>query len=338
MSTTDNAALQVETLPEPIRNTVYAIASEPEPGLRLQHLCLSLIPMTFQYLALVLSGEYLQSGDPPDADATDSLMTMVRRPGPGKWVGFIRSAAVYFGRHPTRVLSREAIDAIAETLVAKGRPRIALASGQRLDAWESLVHLRNRFAHSRHIDRETAAALVEEHLAIWKDLVSRLAAVFAARVLVASEDNGSYEPFDGAELDRGAITPETTGQPLILWNEATGAWIRLFPLVIPHHETEVAEALLLEEIKGKQLLYLRGDELVRRKEEFRELVQMLSARMPEQRALTSDELSGSRGWERPRWWPTGRFGGARLATMCCCWRRRSSRTPTCRGSWRKCWG
>ena len=112
MSATDNTALQTETLPEPIRSAVHAIASEPEPGLRLQHLCLSLIPMTFQYLALVLSGEYLQSEDPPDADATDSLMAMVRRPGPGKWVGFIRAAAVYFGGHPTRVLPREAIHAI----------------------------------------------------------------------------------------------------------------------------------------------------------------------------------------------------------------------------------
>jgi hypothetical protein len=291
MSATDSTALQDETLPEPIRKTLLAIASEPEPGLRLQQLCLSLIPMTFQYLALVLSGEYLQAEAPPDADTTDTLTVMVRRPGPGKWVGFIRSAAVYFGDHPTMVLPREAIEAIAETLVAKDRSRIPLASGRRLDAWEALVHLRNRFAHSRHIDRDTSAALMEEHLPIWKDLMTRLAPVFEARVLVASEDNGVYRPLDGGAFKPSVITPKRIGQPLILWNEATGAWLRLFPLVIPYHETEITEALLLEEIKGKQLLYLRGDELVKRKEEFRELVQMLGTRTPEERRLSSEELS-----------------------------------------------
>ncbi len=152
---------------------------------------------------------------------------------------------------------------VAASLVAKDRPRVKLQSGQRLDRWEALVHLRNRFAHSRHIDRETAVALVEEHLAVWRELVASLEPLFEAEVLVASEDGESYRRLDGGEVKPALLSPEQTGQPLLLWRPSSRAWIRLFPLVIPHHEGEGTEALLLEEIKGKQLLYLRGDELIR---------------------------------------------------------------------------
>ena len=139
MSATESAGLRAETAPGPIRDTAQAIASEPEPGSASSDSACRLIPMTFQYLALVLSSEYLHSESAPDADTTDSLMAMVRRPGPGKWVGFIREAARYFSEHPTTVLPEQGIRAVAASLVAKDRPRVKLQSGQRLDRWEALV-------------------------------------------------------------------------------------------------------------------------------------------------------------------------------------------------------
>ncbi len=50
--------------PRPIHEALRAFVEQSEPQIRLQRLCLSLIPMTFQYLALVLSSEYLQAGSP----------------------------------------------------------------------------------------------------------------------------------------------------------------------------------------------------------------------------------------------------------------------------------
>ena len=128
-------------------------------------------------------------------------------------------------------------------------------------------------------------------MVVWRDLMESLVPAFEAEVLVASEDGGSYRRLDGTEVDASILSPGETGQPLVLWRGSSGAWIRVFPLVIPHYGGEGTEALLLEEIKGKQLLYLWGDELIKRKGEFRELVQMLSSRMPEELELTSDELS-----------------------------------------------
>ena len=83
----------LRSLPQSISEVIYRIENEVDPQLRLQALCLSLIPMTFQYFALILSSEYLFSDYPPDIDVMDNLWGMIRRPSPGKWVAFIRSAA-----------------------------------------------------------------------------------------------------------------------------------------------------------------------------------------------------------------------------------------------------
>jgi len=54
----------LDFLPRPISELISQLETEDDPQLRLQSLCLSLIPMTFQYFALILSSEYLFSEDP----------------------------------------------------------------------------------------------------------------------------------------------------------------------------------------------------------------------------------------------------------------------------------
>jgi len=61
----------LKSLPLPIAEIVNHLEINEEPQLRLQELCLSLIPMTFQYLALVLSSEYLYAEVSPDNEVTD---------------------------------------------------------------------------------------------------------------------------------------------------------------------------------------------------------------------------------------------------------------------------
>jgi hypothetical protein len=133
------------SLPGTLRDELERLQMETDPRVKLQAMCLSLIPMTFQYLALVLSGEYLNSEYPPEMDATDSLWAMILRPGPGKWAGFIREAAKYFEARPPRVLSPEAIRAIAMTITDPKRPRVRIGQGDRssgkLDYWEALTNL-----------------------------------------------------------------------------------------------------------------------------------------------------------------------------------------------------
>jgi len=88
----DNSLLN--SLPTPIAEILSLIENEKEPQIRLQHLCLSLIPTLFQYLALILSSEYLFSNDPPEIDVTDSLWSMIRMHSSGKWVNFIRTVTI----------------------------------------------------------------------------------------------------------------------------------------------------------------------------------------------------------------------------------------------------
>ena len=83
-------------LPFPLVDFLKGIEAEANPQVQLQGFCLSLIPTTFQYFALLLGSKYLMSGSPPTRDVTSDLWTMVQRPGPGKWVGFVRDATAYF--------------------------------------------------------------------------------------------------------------------------------------------------------------------------------------------------------------------------------------------------
>ncbi|MFC1850098.1 hypothetical protein ACFL27_07905 [candidate division CSSED10-310 bacterium] len=117
----ENISLTQELLamfPRPINSIATTIESHEQHRLRLQELCLSLIPLTFQYIALVLSSEYFSTDLPPASDVMDNFMRMIKRPGPGKWVGFIRCAANYFKDKPCRVVPTEAIDLLHTSLLA----------------------------------------------------------------------------------------------------------------------------------------------------------------------------------------------------------------------------
>lgn len=113
-------------IPRPILNSYLKIEKQTNAKLALQDLCLSLIPLTFQYYALLLSSEYLNSESPPSYKVTESLWNMIRRPGPGKWVGFIREAVIHFINNETAVIDKKAINQFYETLIAKDKPIITL--------------------------------------------------------------------------------------------------------------------------------------------------------------------------------------------------------------------
>ncbi|MFC1552032.1 hypothetical protein ACFL6P_05630 [Candidatus Latescibacterota bacterium] len=283
----------LNSLPQPIADIITYIETEDDPQLKLQALCLTLIPLTFQYFALILSSEYLFTADPPDIDVMDNLWGMIRRPGTGKWVGFIRSATDYFSERKTQVIPQEAIQAFQKTLLSDKRPRVRFPDRKRLDYYEALINMRNRFAHSRQIPKERAEEMFSDHYLIWKALISILPDAFEPRVLIADEVGISYYPHDNRNFENDRIRPSETDASLILWNDKTGAWLKILPLVIAIYETENqnGEALMLEEVKGKNLLYLYHDTVVKRKEEFRELIHLLDARSKQEESITSEELT-----------------------------------------------
>jgi len=289
----------LDSLPKPITEIFYQIENEQNPQVGLQWLCFSLIPMTFQYFALVLSSEYLEHESSPDINVSESIWAMFKRPGPGKWLQFIRQAAIYLKECSPTVISMEAINEIHSLLVSKKRPRITVSegssSGKHLDYFEALVNVRNRFAHSRFIENERASILLEEHYRIWKLLIKSLGKSFEARVLISNESSEVYIPLDNLMFDNKSIIPKNTNEAMILWNETNNTFLRLFPLIVPIYETESVgnDAMFLEEVKGRNLLYIYRQNVYRRKNEYTRLIRALDERTPKIESISSDDLTAS---------------------------------------------
>jgi len=221
---------------------------------------------------------------------------MIRRPGPGKWVGFIRNASLYFEEQQTRVIPRDALHTISSTLTAKNRPRVKIRrdSGNRIDYYEALINIRNRFAHTRQLSRELSSKLFSDYYVIWKALLNLIKPVFDSRVLLYNEETSSYCPFDAQIFDEQQFTvPKTEQSFALLWNAETGAHLPLLPLIILYSEPESSQnnALFLEEMKGKNLLYLFRDKFIKRKEEYGMLIRLLDAKKEKIDFLSARELS-----------------------------------------------
>jgi len=289
----------LDSLPKPISEIGYQIENEQNPQIGLQLFCFSLIPMTFQYFALVLSSEYLEHESSPNINVSESIWAMFRRPGPGKWLQFIRQATIYLKENSPSVISAEAINEIDALLVTKKRPRIKTSEGSSnsgpLDYFEALVNIRNRFAHSRFIENDRASILLKEHYHIWKLAVRSVPKLFETKVLISNEGNEEYISLDNRPFDNTSICRKTTRETMILWNETGKNFLKLFPLIVPIHETDSVnnDAMFLEEVKGRNLLYIYRQNVYRRKNEYAQLIQTLDKRTPKTETISSEDLTAS---------------------------------------------
>jgi len=114
----------MKSLSLPIYDALNLLENKGDYEKSLQVLCLSLIPWTYHYIALILSGEYLASEHEPSFAVTDSLINMVKKPGPGSWIGFTRAASAYFVENKTRVISNETITKLNSILNGKDQPQV----------------------------------------------------------------------------------------------------------------------------------------------------------------------------------------------------------------------
>ena len=285
-------------LPKPLLVELSRVEAEPTPEGKLEGLCLSLIPLTFQYLGLILSGEYLASISDPDYDVADSLWNMVRKPGPGKWVDFIRRATGYFSDTQPHVLSRQALENLELVLLSDKHPWVRTFDenpmGKRLHYVDALVNLRNRYAHSPRRTRKNAAEVFSDYFSLYRTVLLHLRYAFDSVPLIESSDGRYYINIGNRATPTIPLLPAECKASMLLWNPSTGAYIQLFPLLLPLNEKGEGEAALLEEVKGKYFLYPYGDEQICMVgEEFISLRKLIEARTPKTSPLTKDDLSAS---------------------------------------------
>ncbi|MGD0341975.1 MAG: hypothetical protein ABSA76_09750, partial [Bacteroidales bacterium] len=284
----------LRSLPLPIFDACKLLENQSDYEKSLQILCLSLIPWTFQYIALILSGEYLESIYEPSFEVTDSLLNMVKKPGPGKWIGFARSASTYFMDHDTTVISHEAISLLNSTLNGKNKPQVKVPENEnKLDYTDALISVRNRFAHSRSFTSEKARELFQDYFQIWKAWVVIIKEIFVSRLLFRSTTGKSFQAFDNRPLDTNKLPYGQDDKVTLLWNDEKGTYLRLYPIIVTYSENSKTgtEVAFLEEIKNRYLFYLWGDNFFKLKDEFDILSKIIDAKTVKEDIVTAESLT-----------------------------------------------
>jgi hypothetical protein len=284
----------LDSLPLPIYDAYKLLENQSDYEKSLQILCLSLIPWTCQYIALILSGEYLSSDHEPSFEVTDNLVNMVKKPGPGKWIGFTRTAAGYFMEHNTKVLSHEAVSTLNRVLNSKDQPMVRVPGNEnRLEYTDALINIRNRFAHSRSISGEKARELYGDYFQIWKAWINIVKEVFRLRLLYSTAPENPMIAFDTRPFEKSSLPPEIDRNSIILYDEKERTHIRLYPVIVTYTETSggSAELAFLEEIKSRYLFYLQGENFFRLKDEFQILSKMIESKTITEDVVTAQDLT-----------------------------------------------
>ena len=284
----------LNSLPLPVYDACKVLESENDHEKSLQVLCLSLIPWTYQYIALILSGEYLASKHEPSFEVTDTLLNMVKKPGPGKWIAFARSASDYFMRNEPAVISQEAISILNTILNEKTRPFVRVPDNEnRLEYTDALISIRNRFAHSRSFSNEKAKELFNDYFLIWKALVILIRDIFRPRLLYSSIPGQPFKSFNNLPPEKDRLPSDPDNSNTLLWNEANNSFIRLYPIIVTYSEDTNgnSEVAFLEEIRNKYLFYLKGDNFFKLKDEFEILSKIIESKTLKEEVVTAESLT-----------------------------------------------
>ena len=284
----------LKSLPLPLFDAYRLLEKESDFEKSLHILCLSLIPWTCQYIALILSGEYLSSEDEPSVEVTDNLLNMVKKPGPGKWMGFTRSAALYFMGHKTRVIPKEAIAKLDRLLNSKELPMAKIPGNEnKLEYSDALINIRNRFAHSRLISVDKAKELFLDYFLIWKAWIMLIRDICEPRLLYRTSPAGQFQPFDNRPFEPDTRDSYPDSGTIILWNKKQGEHIKLYPVIVTYSEDSAKNAgvAFLEEIKSRYLFYLQGENFFRLKDEFVILSKMIESKTIAENVVSAQDLT-----------------------------------------------
>ncbi len=293
-SETELDEILVKSLPLPIYDAYKLLENQSDYDKSLQILCLSLIPWTYQYIALIFSGEYLTCNHEPSFEVTDSLLNMVKKPGPGKWIGFTRVAARYFMDHKSAVISPEAISILNTVLNSKDQPKVKISGSEnKLEYSDALINIRNRFAHSRSIMGDKAKDLFLDYFQIWKAWIVIIKEVFEPRLLFRSSPENSFQSFDNRSFDVNRLTTRADNMTTILWDEKGDSFIMLYPIIVTYSDNfkTKGDVAFLEEIKSKYLFYLQGDNFFKLKDEFDVLSKMIESKTIIEEVVSAENLT-----------------------------------------------
>jgi len=208
-----------------------------------------------QYLALLALWDYAQSEVPRDFKVYSAVEQMVFRPGPGKWLGFLRSLMTYY---TSEEISRDfAITGMMDFLKTFAGPKglkIRLTESGKSKSQtvlDTLVNLRNRWVHSKSWN--------DDQIRVVTGVLSKIMSYIYRDLSFIRKTELSVRDSDGKELALvGTTLPDNlkkiqTSEICLKFASRSEPLMRL---MMQWNDAEKVDILLLEEIiQQKQVLY-----------------------------------------------------------------------------------
>jgi hypothetical protein len=226
----------ISSCPEPLAASLSSLKNAETPLNKLSIIARDTIPTLFQYVSLIMLCDYAEKDIPRSIPVFQALETMLFKPGPGKWLGFLRELTTYYRKDKIESSFPGILTFIEDFYLgefngeklsfnAKTAHKISYSVfGQKnkLAVLDFLVTFRNRYAHSKSIDPSQASEIEEVMLLVilkvfkaiesLKDIKLTLESYnLEDQVVLNTAGNGLKYPTNGMilRLKTGKETPES---------------------------------------------------------------------------------------------------------------------------------
>lgn len=250
-----------------------------------------------QYLALVLASDYIQTDGPRTLRIFRVIENMTYRPGPGKWLEFLREIYLYHQIHPEVAKNHpELLEFIDKHEIGKKSKLLTLEENdgespcKKAGLLEFMVAFRNSIAHSKGYDEAHQKNLVSAIAGITDYLYAEIRFLACYKLFYQGEESISFSgdklpnlddlPMDSTmKLKNGDLTQE------------------LYPLIIneQYKKSRDYDIFLLESLDNSRAFY-SGNRIISQKQKGKDALvdkvhSLLKSIEVEPKVLNSDEVT-----------------------------------------------
>ena len=210
------------------------------------------------FLALLAFCDYVQGKTAKTAIMYDAIESMLSRPGPGKWLGFLRTYYHYTKEADFESRIPGVVSFIEKHEISKNKnPVIEVyrnysnENPEEMGLLEFMVAFRNSLAHSKGYDEATANAIVLPLMDLAAQLAKELSFLASYNLELASSDKTDKSI---SVDDLKVIIENTVTEPFL---ESEKGGLSLYPMFLSDKvDAPVTNAVyLLESVKGAKALY-----------------------------------------------------------------------------------
>ena len=214
----------------------------------------------FQFLALVLASDYHENRATRSLKIYNAIADMSYRPGPGKWLEFLKMYPNYLKESNERSFTfGEIISFIEINVGGKKKPRLKIeenygnAPGKQAGLLEFMVMFRNNLAHSKGQKANDITNQATSVVAVTNYLFSELSFLMQYRLVIKTEDTAN--PFYMMGDSLAALPELDIDENIFLQKESHG--LKLFPLIISDRpvKSRPEDVFLLESVDNDRVFF-----------------------------------------------------------------------------------